>query len=273
MRILFLLMIFLLDLRAAYITSDGFKAHCTFAYDHFNPAEVKEGDSIYVSAVDLGVFFHHCHPYIQNPYILVSHLGDPPVPGPYAAYLEDPKIIAWFGHNVEYPAHPKLHPLPVGVANSNYAFGNKKLLTEVRRKQYPRKNLIYMNFSIGTCREERRPLYFQFKDEPSCFHSPIKSPKKYFKDLAQSRFVLSPRGKGIDCFRTWEALYFGAIPVVKSSTLDPLFENLPVIIVDDWSQVTPAFLKQKEREFQGKTFQMEKLTLEYWLDQIQKVAA
>lgn len=53
--------------------------------------------------------------------------------------------------------------------------------------------------------------------------------KEYRSRIAESMFVLSPPGIGNDCYRTWEAIYLGAIPVVLEGTLAPrLIENLPI---------------------------------------------
>ena len=48
-----------------------------------------------------------------------------------------------------------------------------------------------------------------------------------------SLFVPSPAGNGLDCHRTWEALYLGAVPVVLKSeyTGD---ESWPVLVIDSW---------------------------------------
>ena len=43
-------------------------------------------------------------------------------------------------------------------------------------------------------------------------------------------FVASPRGLGLDTHRTWEALFLGSIVIVRSSSIDELFEDLPVVI-------------------------------------------
>ena len=43
----------------------------------------------------------------------------------------------------------------------------------------------------------------------------------------QFPFWLSPRGNGLDCHRTWEALYLDIIPIVWHSTLDPLYRKPP----------------------------------------------
>jgi hypothetical protein len=55
-----------------------------------------------------------------------------------------------------------------------------------------------------------------------------------WKRYAQYPFVVSARGNGLDCHRTWELLYLGCIVITKTSSLDPLFSKLPVVIVDDW---------------------------------------
>jgi hypothetical protein len=85
---------------------------------------------------------------------------------------------------------------------------------------------------------------------------------------------LSPRGLGLDCHRTWEALYLDAIPIVWHSTLDPLYENLPVIVIDDVSELSETFLRQKLHEIAAKkvqqpaVYQYEKLRNAYWRDLI-----
>jgi hypothetical protein len=50
-------------------------------------------------------------------------------------------------------------------------------------------------------------------------------------------FVISAAGNGLDCHRTWELLYLGAIVITKTSSLDRLFAGLPVVIVKDWCEV------------------------------------
>ncbi|CAF4612833.1 unnamed protein product, partial [Rotaria socialis] len=51
-----------------------------------------------------------------------------------------------------------------------------------------------------------------------------------------------PPGGGTDCHRTWETLYMGAVPIVLSSGLDPLFSKTRSVIANDWSQLTQDFL-------------------------------
>ncbi len=86
-------------------------------------------------------------------------------------------------------------------------------------------------------------------------------------------FVLSPHGNGLDCHRTWEALCLGCIPIVKTSALDPMYTGLPVLILEEWSNVTAELLSQKQIEmaplFDTDVFK-EKMQLKYWMQKIQK---
>ena len=94
--------------------------------------------------------------------------------------------------------------------------------------------------------------------------------REYLMTLGQHRFVLSPRGNGLDAHRTWEALLVGTIPIVRSSALNPLYERLPVLIVRDWSDVTPALLRRflATYEVRKPFYHYERLFADYWLGQI-----
>jgi hypothetical protein len=77
-------------------------------------------------------------------------------------------------------------------------------------------------------------------------------------------FVLSPRGNGRDCHRTWEALILGCIPIVKMSPIDSLYDDLPVLCVRSWSDISESLLADTIERFRHRSFSMEKLTLSYW---------
>ena len=89
----------------------------------------------------------------------------------------------------------------------------------------------------------------RFAYQPFCYTAGRKNWDAYLNDMAQSKFVLSPEGAGIDSHRTWEALLMGCYPIVLSSTLNPLYEDLPVVVVSNWNEITEEFLKKKKEEF------------------------
>jgi hypothetical protein len=89
-------------------------------------------------------------------------------------------------------------------------------------------------------------------------------------------FEVSPHGNGLDCFRTWEALLLGTIPIVRRSTLEPLFraEALPVAIVDSWTEVTASNLSRWREELQPRLGAEvdAKLSLAHWVAKIHAAA-
>jgi hypothetical protein len=92
-----------------------------------------------------------------------------------------------------------------------------------------------------------------------------------WKKQLEYAFVLSPCGMGIDCHRTWEALALGCIPIVKSSLIDSIYDGLPVLIVDNWSDITFQLLNNTIIEFKYKVFSMKKLSLEHWMNKIREI--
>jgi hypothetical protein len=81
-------------------------------------------------------------------------------------------------------------------------------------------------------------------------------------------FVLSPEGGGMDCHRTWEALALGCIPIVKRSSFSDLFQNLPVLIVDDWSEINQQLLIEAFAVYKDAHLNMQEITMRYWADRI-----
>jgi hypothetical protein len=81
-------------------------------------------------------------------------------------------------------------------------------------------------------------------------------------------FVLSPAGGGIDCHRTWEAVLLGCIPIVKRFNVphDKVYNDLPILVVDNWSDITQQLLYNTIREFKNRQFNYDKLKLSYWVN-------
>ena len=95
-----------------------------------------------------------------------------------------------------------------------------------------------------------------------------------YSQWSKYKFVISPRGEGEDCHRTWEALYIGCIPIVLSSNLNELYHDLPILIVDSWDEITLSLLQSSYRNIQkrkrDRVFHMEKTTLQYWIERFKK---
>jgi hypothetical protein len=100
------------------------------------------------------------------------------------------------------------------------------------------------------------------------YYAQNQSRSDYWYECSKYAFVVSPFGNGMDCIRTWEALCLGCIVIVKSSPIDNLYAELPVVIVAEWKDITETFLKDKMLEFSNKTFNIEKLTMNYWIEKV-----
>ena len=73
---------------------------------------------------------------------------------------------------------------------------------------------------------------------------------------ASHRFAIVSIGVGFDTFRFWEFLFYGTVPIILSSPLDPMYldAHVPCIIVKDWSEVcswTEEDVEKLSDRFQG----------------------
>jgi hypothetical protein len=78
-------------------------------------------------------------------------------------------------------------------------------------------------------------------------------------------FVLSPFGNGIDCIRTFEALCLGCIVIMKKSFLDIIYEDLPILIVNEWEDINEKLLNDTLILYSKKQFNYDKLKINYWI--------
>ena len=87
--------------------------------------------------------------------------------------------------------------------------------------------------------------------------------------MLDSKFVYSPNGIGEQCYREYEALISGAIPLVDATTYgqrNAILRHLPVILVSNWSHVTPDFLERTYDTMKRQSFDVSILYLPYWYD-------
>lgn len=264
-----------------YISGDSFRSIANHVYDetteYLDGARVKAGDIIFINLSHVQNFFLKIHPTISEPYILISHNHDYSAPGEFQHMLNDEKLIAWFTQNADLVGNNKLIPIPIGLSNKHWRHSREhdKMISTVKfsfSKNPPKKKILfYCNFQVNTNPTARKPVYDYFRGIPFTTWESDLTYIPYLKKVASSKFVLSPHGGGLDCHRTWESMYMGSYPVVKTSTLDPLYEDLPVLILQDWSELNEEFLEKKFEEFSQKKFNLEKLYFDYWLQKIYEI--
>lgn len=92
---------------------------------------------------------------------------------------------------------------------------------------------------------------------------------KYLLNMRKSKYCLSPHGDMADCYRHWEAMYMGCIPItLKHKQLERFYE-LPILFLDSWDQLTEQLLIDSYDSIMSKS-DPNKLNIEYWIDELKK---
>ncbi|KAI8586039.1 hypothetical protein BDZ88DRAFT_315437 [Geranomyces variabilis] len=263
-----------------FVSGDYFRGMADFAWDEFdnqskwNASSINNGAIIWVKGELSADFISQRHGDIQHPYVLVTHNADASNPREHSAVLDDPKLIAWYTVNADVDKpHPKLHAIPIGLANNQWPHGNidefNRFLSLPTPSQFDREILLFINVATYS-NPERKVWVESFRNFPGAVivdveENPTLSHADFLASLKKARFVLSPPGNGIDCHRTWEAVAMGAIPIVLSSTIDSLYAKAPVLVVNDFREVTPELLAT----WRPKTWARDVMWGRYWWNHFQ----
>ena len=241
---------------------------------------------------DLDIFAKLLH-LLPDSVILITCDGDRSVPSSYKPntvekILSHPKILKWYSQNYDYSIqHSKLSYYPIGldmhtvkwlpnsVSNEETRQQKIKMYLDIREEYKNKKKMsIFCDAHLTnshTGRKEVRSLLD--KNKLIDFLGTKISYTEIAKRYASYQFVLSPRGRGMDCHRTWEVILLGSIVIVESSPLDAMFKenNLPVVIVQNFSVLNEWTLtdleKLKEKYLPLTNFENieEKFDPEYWI--------
>jgi hypothetical protein len=242
-------------------------------------ASCRDGAIIHVRSGDLAPFFAEIFPRIAARVVLVT-AGDAPAPGGHRRWLDDPRILRWFGQNCDLAApHSKFELLPLVLPDPHQPNGDQTALLRVHRRmpsvaEKPLQALA--NFHLRMTHPTRRAALEQVQGLPGVELQPKRVPTELlWVRHANYAFEISPRGNGLDCHRTWEALLLRTIPIVLTSSLDPVYAGFPVVIIEDWREITPhAMARWREQHQEGFTRAMfERLTIAWWHDRIRDAGA
>lgn len=211
-----------------------------------------------------------------NNYILITHCSDYDINE--NIFNQRPNCIKkWFAQNVNY-RHPDLIPVPIGIENhegTNKGLGDFDIISNnsfdfsIKNKII---NKLFCNFSPYTNRNRTNVASIIEQKQYGRFVYPLPF-EEYVKQSKEYLFIASPRGNGIDCHRTWEALYYGCIPVVEKHFMYDEYKNLPIIQIDSWETFDMNMLTPYIEDYKkGKIFNnTEELTLEFYIKKINNI--
>ncbi len=257
----------------------------------------KDGDIIWVQSVQIGRFCKEILPYLKYRFVLIVNDGDESFSfnqQDCRRLVEDSRLIAVFSQNVaDTFCHPKIHHLPIGIdfhsiARENGFFGEQQysvieqelILSDILSGLLPtnqRKKRVAIDFGYNDFRgfgESRTDIIKKLLSLPFIDHLPGMPRHASWLEKGEYAFAVSPHGFGLDCHRTWEGLTLGNIVIVKTSSLDRMYEGLPVVIVNDWSEITEEnldlWLEKYGDAFTHPSYR-EKITHTYWMNKIRKI--
>jgi hypothetical protein len=194
---------------------------------------IQRGDTLYVEFTKIPHFVQHTLPQIKVDFVLISgqnHLiPQKPKPLTYVwdqdtfdAIVNSPRVTHWFLMNMDIysqdPDHAKLHPFPYGLGSSSekYTMDTAKVgmnpmqayKEELSADSVEKNNTIFVGYLSMRTNKEKRKLVPQGTKMP---------PSQHFKKMHESLYVISPEGDRPDCYRHYEAIGLGAMPITQMS--------------------------------------------------------
>lgn len=264
--------------------------------------DLPHGTVVHINSKHVTRFIDQVLPRLTSKIVLLTGYDtvSPAVPG-YEKIIESPNILHWFLQNYDldpkYRLNGQVSPMPLGFnfhkldpRSDNTSIdmglpsilGNQQLTMKAIRDGLPklkdRPYQAYANFHLNMDTFLRDPMA-QTRANARQAAKEMLMPKSYvtfeskqiprnevWRNLKDYAFEVSPRGNGIDCHRTYEGLFFNTIPIIKTTSIDSLFNGLPIVIVNDWDEVTEENLIKWKAKYEdmvdGEIHEM--LYASYW---------
>ena len=214
--------------------------------------------------------------------------------------LSNTLLIKWYTQNYDASIkHPKMEYFPIGLGflahenkdshgekKSPYSVQDKSMkdIVKMLKPTSQRQMKVYsdthlLDSSMRHSEKQilsRHQVYEIIKNNSliDFQNTPIKRSDQWRK-RGEYMFSLSLIGNGFDCHRTWESLILGNIVLLQSSPIDPLFADLPVVIIKDFSEITEQNLEKWALQYADAFTNpdvLKKLTTGYWLSKIRNSA-
>jgi hypothetical protein len=269
---------------------------------YIQPKTLNDCDVIWIQPIYLDYFVVKILPQIKTKFILLLNTCDNSFPTcmkkiTYKKLIDSQYLVHIFAQNCLISNHKKITQIPIGLDLHSLAYGKNRFgeqktsCSDQEKKLNEVKNNTFSQKLIKACvdfkhidsmkgknnmkdffGEDRTEICYKLQNK-SCvdfFENKLPRSKLWLKKSAYA-FSICPPGNGIDTHRVWEDLILGIIPIVKTTPLDPLYKQFPIVIVDDWNKITQenleSWYKEKSPLFENEEI-MQKLNQKYWLDLI-----
>ena len=257
---------------------------------NYNTNKFTDGCTIYVCGTAIRHFLRIV-PKIPCKFILVTGDCDESMwntmsSSEYSLLINNENLIHWFSQNCGM-THEKLSKIPIGLdyhtisSSENHNWGSQKspleqesALLAIRKNMrpfYERQPIAYSNFHFSLNNKYgkyRKKAVIEIPKEIVFYEPAFLQREESWKNQIQYAFVISPPGGGYDCHRTWEALVLGCIPIISELPINDIFADLPVLVINEWKDITKELLEKTIMEFKTRKFNYHKLLLSYWTNKI-----
>ena len=275
---------------APFLSGDTYRSCADFLYDEtrlctaeqinaFSKSNINKARKhpvVFLKSALYEKFAAEILPELTIPVVLLTHQSDTNITddAKFKEIADHKMVIHWFAQNCTL-RNDKVTPLPIGL--EDLWRHNAGALADFRNSHYvnrPKKNEILYGFTLRTNPEKRVACYLALCKAPHtqeitgspCCHV-------YRKMLSTFKMVASPEGNGLDCHRTWEAMYLGVVPLVESNEMHEYFASLglPFIIIDDWKTAAGWTEAEIEEKYNNaiENANRDPLYIGYWLEQIE----
>ena len=260
------------NLQREYLHGDKLRAASDFFVTEAEPVPKDLG-------ARSGVIFCHTHflddlfralAGSKQRYLLISHNSDYGVTRPLVE--RKPSCIkAWYAQNV-IDGCGFVTPLPIGMERPGIASsGDITIIHKQWMQKRERWNLVYMSMNPNTNVDARWTAIHALEGRSYVTYRPLEQRvpfPSFIEEMYHHPFVISPPGNGLDCIRTWEALYLGVIPIVLDSYMAAEFADLPMLFVSNYADLDEQQLEQTYLQMMSREWNLSKMTTSYWLKRI-----
>ena len=240
-------------------------------------------------------------PQLTSPFVLVSGSEDVTLPGQtdkrwrtfnddesgaIKRILDHKMLRRWFTENLVDNSDSRFAPLPTGLvfedgdASHQIAVGTPPSLFD-----RPLRILCGHRVRDGAQWLLRKKVTAIAENEWAqwCTVTDGELPiDKYLRLMMSHAFVLCVEGGGVDPSpKAWQAILYGAIPIIRRGAHSSAYQELPVAFVDDWTPdaITRKRLEGWRRDLapahagpENRLDTLRRLGLDYWWDKVERAA-
>ena len=263
-----------------------------FHYPNINMEYLNSKDNIIIYCLHSMGYINLLHTFlnsVEKPFILITAMEDTQLPLEICPLflnriIHNPFFKHWFSINKTIPNNFQFTSIPYGlnywtlIAQSNFGECVQSIQTQnenlekiingsIHFSQRIPKIFVNFHFNMSDDRHGgwRRKLINILPPSITVYQECLLSRTKTYLNMINYSFMVSPFGHGFDCIRTFEALCLGCIVIMKKSFLDVLYEDLPILLVDEWDDITEPLLNETLLSYSTKQFNYEKLKMDYWI--------